>query len=101
MSCGHFYEHSIKGKFVELDEEWLIVMTQLMSGKAQIISRRGILRKDLHAFFLRSEMMKELNIEAISAEHTDSYPHVTQPSGKTHECVYWWPLWNLYVWRSL
>lgn len=43
-------------------------------GKIWIISRRGILRKALHAFFLRLEMMKELNIGAISAERTDSYP---------------------------
>lgn len=67
-------------------------MTQVMSWNTEKISIGGFLKDALHAFFIRSENIKELNIGAFSAEYTDSYPQFTQPSGKTQGCVYWWPL---------
>lgn len=45
------------------------------------------MNKVLQAFFLRSEMMKELNKGTISADHIDSHPQLTQPSGKTRVCL--------------
>lgn len=51
------------------------------------ISRRRILNEVLHAFFLRLEMMKELNKGTISADHIESHPQLTQPSGKTGICL--------------
>lgn len=85
-------KHIVKGWVLLTWRRMAEVMTQVMSWNTEIISIREFLKEALHAFFIRSENIKELNIGAFSAEYTDSHPQLTQPSGKTQEYVYWWPL---------